>query len=158
MAGELYTHIADKVVGHGPTREIDLAELRELVHGIQDKILGRQISSRLYPGIYRMLGETIPTSAARALTELSEEHGLYDIPPLVCITHMSYEPCRKQGEHAVSADPADVERVREHHHRGSDDKRQADLLRADATAVLDDDLGNEAGDENSESIQADGEQ
>jgi hypothetical protein len=52
-----------------------------------------------------------PEEAMRELTRLSEELGLYDIPPQVCITHMRHVPCRGEGC-VLSEDPEDVRRVR----------------------------------------------
>jgi hypothetical protein len=39
---------------------------------------------------------------------------LYDTPAMVCLTHGRFIPCRKQGEHLTSTDPADIEKVRYH--------------------------------------------
>lgn len=58
MAGELYTFIAEAIVGHGPTREADLAELASAVHVIQ-RAVEAQGTARAYPGRYRLLGEVI---------------------------------------------------------------------------------------------------
>lgn len=58
MAGKLYTHIETCVVGHGVTREDDLAEIRALVHRIQHAVMA-QAAARLHPQRYRLLGETI---------------------------------------------------------------------------------------------------
>jgi hypothetical protein len=35
--------------------------------------------------------------------------------PVVCIAHGAFLPCRRQGEHRVTADPRWVKSVREHH-------------------------------------------
>lgn len=58
MAGELYCLIRDKVCGHGPSREADLAELTADVHRIQRLVMA-QAAARLYPGEFRLMGEVI---------------------------------------------------------------------------------------------------
>ena len=45
------------------------------------------------------------------LVRLSEEMGLYDEPPRVCVTHGSVQVCRRSGGHDWSADPGTVKRV-----------------------------------------------
>jgi hypothetical protein len=48
-------------------------------------------------------------AALDELTRLGEEFG---DAPLVCIAHMRFEPCRKEGaDHRLSSDPEDVLRV-----------------------------------------------
>lgn len=56
MAGELYTHVQDKVCGNGPTRDGDLAELRASIHHVQRLVMA-QAAARLYPGELRLMGE-----------------------------------------------------------------------------------------------------
>lgn len=46
------------VVGAGPTRDGDLAEVAFHVHALQDKVLS-QAAARAYPDRYRLLGETL---------------------------------------------------------------------------------------------------
>jgi hypothetical protein len=58
MAGELYTHIQDKVCGNGPTRDDDLAELRASIHHVQRLVMA-QAAARLYPGELRLMGEVV---------------------------------------------------------------------------------------------------
>jgi len=58
MAGELYTHIADKVCGHGPTRDADLAEVCADIHRVQ-RAVEAQAAARAYPGEFRLMGEVI---------------------------------------------------------------------------------------------------
>jgi hypothetical protein len=58
MAGELYTHVQDKVCGNGPTRDDDLAELRASIHHVQRLVMA-QAAARLYPGELRLMGEAI---------------------------------------------------------------------------------------------------
>ena len=52
-----------------------------------------------------------PDEAFREMVALSEELGLYDLPPEACMTHLRMVPCRKDGPHVFSADPADVARA-----------------------------------------------
>ena len=56
LAGELYTHIAENVVGPGPARDADLAEICRSIHDIQYRIEA-QATARDYPGELRLLGE-----------------------------------------------------------------------------------------------------
>lgn len=56
LAGELYTHIAENVVGPGPARDADLAEICRSIHDIQYRIEA-QATARAYPGEFRLLGE-----------------------------------------------------------------------------------------------------
>jgi hypothetical protein len=56
LAGELYTHIAEKVCAHGLTREDDLAEVRASVHHVQHWVMA-QAAARAYPGEFRLMGE-----------------------------------------------------------------------------------------------------
>ena len=58
LAGELYTHIADKVCGIGVTREADLAELRVKIHDIQHTIMA-QVAAREHPDELRLMGEVV---------------------------------------------------------------------------------------------------
>lgn len=58
LAGELYTFIASRIVGHGPTREDDLRELRAHIHGVQLSVRA-QAAGRQHPELYRLLGETV---------------------------------------------------------------------------------------------------
>lgn len=57
-AGTLFTRIVEEVIEDGPNRENDTAELRALVHGIQNMIL-RQAAARAYPDRYRLLGASL---------------------------------------------------------------------------------------------------
>jgi hypothetical protein len=55
LAGRLYTLMAKKVIGYGPTRGADLAELTALIHGVQH-IATSQAAARAYPDLYRLQG------------------------------------------------------------------------------------------------------
>lgn len=55
-----------------------------------------------------------PDNAFREMVSLSEEMGLYDLPPEACMVHLRMVPCRKDEPHIYSTDPADVARVAEH--------------------------------------------
>jgi hypothetical protein len=61
LAGELYTHIADKVCGRGLTRDDDLAELRVSIHHVQHLVMA-QSAAREHPGELRLMGETIASA------------------------------------------------------------------------------------------------
>lgn len=58
MAGELASYIEAEVIGHGPTRGQDVAELEALIHGVQRMVLA-QAAARLMPEDFRLLGETL---------------------------------------------------------------------------------------------------
>lgn len=58
MAGDLYTHISTMVVGNGPTRQDDLAEICSSIHHIQHAVMA-QAAARAHPDKYRLLGSTI---------------------------------------------------------------------------------------------------
>lgn len=58
MAGSLYRLIEDSIVGDGPTRDDDLAEIRAAVHVIQRAVMA-QAAGRLYPAEFRLLGKTL---------------------------------------------------------------------------------------------------
>lgn len=47
-----------QIVGHGPTREHDMAELVAPIHNIQHALMA-QAAARIFPGRYRLLGETL---------------------------------------------------------------------------------------------------
>lgn len=85
QAGDLYT-AACAVVGDGPTRDADLAELIAHVHAIQHTVMA-QAASRAYPEEYRLLGGMVepPKSyAEEVLADHPEAHyrlGLADQPP-----------------------------------------------------------------------------
>ena len=49
--------------------------------------------------------------AAGEPTALTEELGLYDVPPTACIAHLRMVPCRKDGPHVFSSEPGDVARA-----------------------------------------------
>lgn len=61
QAGELWGTLC-RVVGRGPTRDADLAELIPHIHGIQQAVMS-QAAGRVYPGEYRLLGETLQAEA-----------------------------------------------------------------------------------------------
>lgn len=44
------------IVGTGSSREADLAEIRTLIHGIENMVLS-QSAARNYPDLYRLLWE-----------------------------------------------------------------------------------------------------
>lgn len=58
MAGRLATFIEEKIIGRGPTRDQDVAELEAAVHVVQRMVLA-QAAARAYPGELRLLGETV---------------------------------------------------------------------------------------------------
>ena len=58
LAGELYTHIQDRVCGLGVTREADLAELRLAIHAVQRLVMA-QAAARAYPDELRLMGEVV---------------------------------------------------------------------------------------------------
>lgn len=72
MAGQLYVLIAERIVGHGPSREADLAEMTAAIHIIQDKIKG-QAAGRAYPAECRLLGEIIPCESDNSGIYISGE-------------------------------------------------------------------------------------
>jgi hypothetical protein len=57
-AGRLYTRITSEVIGDGPTRDADAAELASAIHTIQRMVLA-QAAARLFPDEFRLLGEAI---------------------------------------------------------------------------------------------------
>jgi hypothetical protein len=58
LAGSLYTTMAEDVVGHGDTRDADLAELAAAIHVIQ-RMIGNQAMARKYPALARTLGNAM---------------------------------------------------------------------------------------------------
>ena len=56
-AGDLWGDLC-AIVGDGPTRDHDLAELVVHIHAIQQAIMS-QAAGRAYPGQFRLLGETL---------------------------------------------------------------------------------------------------
>jgi hypothetical protein len=59
QAGKLYTRIANEIIGHGPTRDADIAELAAAIHVIQHMVMS-QAAARRYPELFRLLGGTVP--------------------------------------------------------------------------------------------------
>jgi hypothetical protein len=57
QAGDLWATLC-RVVGDGPTRDADLAELVVHVHAIQHAVMS-QATARSYPEAYRLLGESL---------------------------------------------------------------------------------------------------
>lgn len=57
---DLWNLIAREIVGSGPSREGDLAEIAEDVHGIQARIMA-QAAARAYPSKFRLLGWVVET-------------------------------------------------------------------------------------------------
>ncbi len=57
MAGDLAVLLA-RVVGNGPSRAADIAELFASVHDIQARLMA-QAAARAYPGRYRLMGESL---------------------------------------------------------------------------------------------------
>lgn len=58
LAGELWDRLCT-IVGDGPTRDADLAELIAPIHLIQ-RYVGSQAAARAHPTEFRLLGEVIP--------------------------------------------------------------------------------------------------
>jgi len=57
VAGEL-AGLLSEIVGEGPSRDADMAELIGSVHHIQ-RTVAAQASARAYPHLYRLLGGTV---------------------------------------------------------------------------------------------------
>lgn len=57
LAGELWDVLC-KIVGDGPSRYGDLAELCSSIHAIQRAVMA-QAAIRAYPDLYRPLGEVL---------------------------------------------------------------------------------------------------
>lgn len=55
--GQIATRISQKIIGHGPTRDHDVAEMVHHIHILQQLVMA-QAASRAYPELYRLLGET----------------------------------------------------------------------------------------------------
>lgn len=53
--GDIASRMAE-IVGQGPSRGGDIAEVVSVVHVLQNMILS-QAACRAYPGVYRLLGE-----------------------------------------------------------------------------------------------------
>jgi len=58
-AGQLW-NVLCRVVGDGPSRSGDLAELVPHIHAIQQAVMS-QAAARAYPDTYRLLGSTLRT-------------------------------------------------------------------------------------------------
>jgi hypothetical protein len=58
LLGAAYTVLRDRVVGKGPTRDADLAELASRIHAVQRAVIA-QAACRERPDLYRGLGEEI---------------------------------------------------------------------------------------------------
>jgi hypothetical protein len=52
------------------------------------------------------------SDAFREMVQLSEELGLYDEPPTVCIIHKRFIPCRNGHGCIFSSEPDDIDTVR----------------------------------------------
>ncbi len=61
MAGRLYAHIVENVIGDGLTRDADIGELAHHIHHIQHAVMA-QAAARRYPDRYRPLGGVIVES------------------------------------------------------------------------------------------------
>lgn len=68
LTAELYNLICTEIIGHGPSRQGDVAELVADIHRIQHRIL-RQAAGRAYPDRYRMLGGPPPTEVNLAASQ-----------------------------------------------------------------------------------------
>lgn len=60
QAAELVDTLS-RVIGNGLTRTDDIYELMFPIHAIQHAVMS-QAAARAYPGLYRLLGEVIPTT------------------------------------------------------------------------------------------------
>lgn len=58
-AGQLATLISERVIGSGPTRGDDIAEMEAALHVVQRMVMA-QAAARAYPNSYRLLGEVLP--------------------------------------------------------------------------------------------------
>jgi DNA-binding transcriptional regulator YhcF (GntR family) len=70
-AGQLYVLIAERIVGHGPTRDDDLAEIRAAIHVIQ-RAVESQAAARAYPKEFRLLGKEIIRLPTRPDKEIEQ--------------------------------------------------------------------------------------
>lgn len=102
LAGQLYTFIADRVCGNGPTRDEDLAEVRFAIHAVQHAVMA-QAAPRLHPAEFRLMGEIIAgergsaggTAPYRCPTPCDEDceisgwgcHECHDVP-----SHRGHDP------------------------------------------------------------------
>jgi hypothetical protein len=50
--------------------------------------------------------------AMREIVQISEEYWLYDLPPVVCMTHLRFLPCRARDNCVFRDDPEAIEVVR----------------------------------------------
>lgn len=82
LAGDLYTFIAQRVAGDGPSRDDDLAELRAHIHGIQHAVMA-QAAARLHPHRYRLLGGELPGST----TDPTATYGIRGHLPMTAQEH-----------------------------------------------------------------------
>lgn len=73
LAADLFNCICRDVIGSGPTRQADTAELALHVHAIQNMVLANA-AARAFPSRYRTLGGVIPpeglAAAESALVEV----------------------------------------------------------------------------------------
>lgn len=67
MTAELY-NILCQITGADRSRYPDMGELVHHVHAIQRAILA-QAAARVYPNLYRLLGEVLPTDDVRRMSE-----------------------------------------------------------------------------------------
>lgn len=65
LAGDLFTMITSKIIGDGPTRSADIAELAIHIHAVQNMVLAN-CAARAYPGQFRSLGGVVETNVESA--------------------------------------------------------------------------------------------
>lgn len=58
LTAQLVGKVCQEVIGHGPTRDHDIAEFVAHVHAIQNAIMA-QAAARAHPDMFRLLGETL---------------------------------------------------------------------------------------------------
>jgi hypothetical protein len=64
MTVALVNLVCREVIGHGPTRQHDVAEFCAAIHHVQATILS-QAAGRAYPDRFRTLGETLSEEVCR---------------------------------------------------------------------------------------------
>jgi hypothetical protein len=79
LTAEVWNTLVREVVGNGPARDGDLAELATDIHRIQERVLA-QAAARAYPDRYRLLGGYHP-SEVRAEAERGQVSWEIDVVP-----------------------------------------------------------------------------
>lgn len=92
LTAQLWNLMVKEIIADGPTADQDRREFADRIHVVQHNIL-RQAAARAHPEMYRLLGETFESAAARDACDLTRD----------CPARIHAQTCRALGPHGYTS-------------------------------------------------------